>query len=152
MLPGYGTYGGGAAAVMGGGASLARPHQPLGFPRSYPRTNEGRNRHTAAGPFVRDAVDDMPYERLLEIFGDGNESRNLAADPHVVASLPSSTLVNPTAELPENERTCAVCLEEYERGDVRKMLPCWHGFHASCIDRWLGENASCPVCKNEVGE
>merc|ERR1719215_1764403 len=32
---------------------------------------------------------------------------------------------------------------------VRK-LACGHGFHASCIQRWLRKNASCPLCKAET--
>ncbi|WAR31302.1 RNF44-like protein [Mya arenaria] len=41
---------------------------------------------------------------------------------------------------------CAVCLDVYELGQIRKFLPCNHVFHASCIDMWL-ENSSrnCPI-------
>lgn len=94
-------------------------------------------------------VDDMSYEHLLELFGDGNENRNLAATPHIISSLPASTISNPL-ELPEEKRQCVICMEEYERGDERTMLPCWHGFHKQCINRWLSSKGSCPVCKTEV--
>ncbi|KAL3790588.1 hypothetical protein HJC23_008794 [Cyclotella cryptica] len=95
-------------------------------------------------------IDDMSYERLLEIFGDGNENRNLAAPPHVISSLPISTISNPL-DLPEDKRQCVICMEEYERGDERTMLPCWHGFHKDCVNRWLSSKGCCPVCKTEVG-
>lgn len=41
---------------------------------------------------------------------------------------------------------CAVCLENYALGQLRKFLPCQHVFHASCIEMWL-ENSSlnCPL-------
>ncbi|XP_064617042.1 uncharacterized protein LOC135481041 [Liolophura sinensis] len=41
---------------------------------------------------------------------------------------------------------CAVCMENYVQGQVRKFLPCQHVFHANCIDIWL-ENSSlnCPL-------
>lgn len=42
---------------------------------------------------------------------------------------------------------CAVCLCEYEEGEELKILPCLHRFHAECVDTWLRNSATCPVCK-----
>lgn len=33
--------------------------------------------------------------------------------------------------------TCAVCSEDYESGDVLRVLRCGHKFHIECVDRWL---------------
>lgn len=95
-------------------------------------------------------IDNMSYERLLEVFGDGNENRNLAAPPRVISSLPSSRITNPE-ELPEDKRQCVICMEDYAQGEERTMLPCWHGFHKDCVNRWLKNKGCCPVCKTEVG-
>jgi phospholipase C len=95
-------------------------------------------------------IDNMSYERLLEVFGDGNENRNLAASPQVISSLPSSRITN-LQEIPEDKRQCVICMEEYEVGEERTTLPCCHGFHKSCVNRWLGSKGCCPVCKLEVG-
>jgi hypothetical protein len=44
--------------------------------------------------------------------------------------------------------TCAVCLEDFEPGDLLRALPCGHRFHTDCIDPWLTERSSaCPMCK-----
>lgn len=32
---------------------------------------------------------------------------------------------------------CAVCSEDYESGDVLRVLRCGHKFHIECVDRWL---------------
>jgi len=41
-----------------------------------------------------------------------------------------------------------VCLEEYEAKDVVRVLPaCGHAFHAPCIDAWLRQHPTCPVCR-----
>lgn len=46
---------------------------------------------------------------------------------------------------------CAVCLAEFRAGDSLRRLPnCVHVFHRSCIDLWLLQNASCPLCKVDV--
>ncbi|GMY36653.1 Ubiquitin--protein ligase [Fagus crenata] len=42
---------------------------------------------------------------------------------------------------------CIICLEEWENGDLAYQLPCVHVYHNDCIDRWLEDNQSCPVCR-----
>ncbi|KAI8345962.1 hypothetical protein B0O80DRAFT_471373 [Mortierella sp. GBAus27b] len=50
-----------------------------------------------------------------------------------------------------NEQTmCSICLMEYEVGDQVRTLPCFHQYHASCIDPWLLHITSlCPICKRD---
>ncbi|XP_019643376.1 PREDICTED: uncharacterized protein LOC109484512 [Branchiostoma belcheri] len=42
--------------------------------------------------------------------------------------------------------SCAICMEHYELGQTKKILPCKHGFHIMCIENWL-KNCStlCPL-------
>ncbi|NXI48298.1 RNF6 ligase, partial [Galbula dea] len=49
----------------------------------------------------------------------------------------------------ENElsKTCSVCINEYVTGNKLRQLPCMHEFHIHCIDRWLSENSTCPICR-----
>ncbi|KAJ4977811.1 hypothetical protein NE237_008591 [Protea cynaroides] len=43
---------------------------------------------------------------------------------------------------------CTVCLAEYQETDVLRILPyCGHSFHVSCIDVWLQQHCTCPVCR-----
>ncbi|KAI5076995.1 hypothetical protein GOP47_0009060 [Adiantum capillus-veneris] len=44
--------------------------------------------------------------------------------------------------------TCAVCLSEYQEGELLKRLPaCGHLFHKGCIDMWLFSHSTCPLCR-----
>ena len=45
---------------------------------------------------------------------------------------------------------CSICLCEYEDGDVLKTLPCFHKFHASCVDPWLATRDICPTCRHRI--
>ncbi|WOL04731.1 E3 ubiquitin-protein ligase [Canna indica] len=50
----------------------------------------------------------------------------------------------------EDELTCSVCLEQVIVGELIRSLPCLHQFHANCIDPWLRQQGTCPVCKHKV--
>jgi hypothetical protein len=93
-------------------------------------------------------VDGMSYEQLLQRFGDGSENRG--ADEGTIRSLPSVAVHDPD-KLPEDCRTCCICLEAFGAGGMRKTLPCLHGFHQTCIDKWLRTNGACPICKHHIG-
>nr|XP_014436968.1 E3 ubiquitin-protein ligase RNF6 isoform X2 [Pelodiscus sinensis] len=50
----------------------------------------------------------------------------------------------------EISKTCSVCINEYVIGNKLRQLPCMHEFHIHCIDRWLSENSTCPICRQPV--
>ncbi|KAM0933406.1 putative transcription factor C2H2 family [Dioscorea sansibarensis] len=50
------------------------------------------------------------------------------------------------------DAVCCICLAKYVDNDELRELPCTHFFHTECVDKWLKINASCPLCKFEVGE
>ena len=44
-----------------------------------------------------------------------------------------------------------MCLEDYQPGDLLRMLPCGHWFHQPCVDQWLtARSALCPICKADA--
>ncbi|KAK7402315.1 hypothetical protein VNO78_14488 [Psophocarpus tetragonolobus] len=49
------------------------------------------------------------------------------------------------------DAVCCICLAKYVDDDELRELPCSHVFHVVCVDKWLKINASCPLCKSEVG-
>ena len=51
-----------------------------------------------------------------------------------------------------DDNTCSICLMEYEQGDDLRYLPCQHHFHVACIDQWLEQNGTCPLCRKKVTE
>ncbi|XP_010882093.2 uncharacterized protein si:ch211-59o9.10 isoform X1 [Esox lucius] len=47
---------------------------------------------------------------------------------------------------------CQICCSDYTEGELLRMLPCLHDYHVQCIDRWIKENASCPICRIDISE
>ncbi|XP_020208961.1 E3 ubiquitin-protein ligase ATL4 [Cajanus cajan] len=46
---------------------------------------------------------------------------------------------------------CAVCLSKFHNHDLLRLLPlCCHAFHAQCIDTWLQNNLTCPLCRSAI--
>ncbi|XAR72570.1 hypothetical protein NMG60_11019257 [Bertholletia excelsa] len=67
-------------------------------------------------------------------------------DPAVIASLPHFPFE--AAEEDATVTECAVCLSVLEGGQMARLLPnCKHTFHSDCIDKWLGSNSTCPLCR-----
>lgn len=50
----------------------------------------------------------------------------------------------------DSQSRCAICLENYNVGELVRTIPCLHSFHRNCIDPWLAERAICPVCKHSA--
>jgi len=48
---------------------------------------------------------------------------------------------------------CTICLAEYHGDDILRILPyCGHSFHVTCIDIWLQQHSTCPVCRISLRE
>uniref|UniRef100_A0A915Q711 RING-type domain-containing protein n=1 Tax=Setaria digitata TaxID=48799 RepID=A0A915Q711_9BILA len=50
----------------------------------------------------------------------------------------------------ELDTDCPVCIDPYRTGDIIRSLPCRHIFHKTCVDPWLLEHRTCPMCKSDI--
>uniref|UniRef100_A0A6C0HHM3 RING-type domain-containing protein n=1 Tax=viral metagenome TaxID=1070528 RepID=A0A6C0HHM3_9ZZZZ len=44
---------------------------------------------------------------------------------------------------------CTICLLNYNE-ETKKITECHHIFHQECLDKWLQNNTSCPLCRTEL--
>ena len=55
-------------------------------------------------------------------------------------------------KIPDENKKCYICLEDYINGDTVIFLPCFHFFHKNCILNWFEIKAFCPLCKMDINE
>ncbi|XP_055310471.1 E3 ubiquitin-protein ligase goliath isoform X2 [Sitodiplosis mosellana] len=67
----------------------------------------------------------------------------------VIAKIPTKSIKSEETTDNDND-CCAICIEPYKTTDVLRVLPCKHEFHKACIDPWLLEHRTCPMCKMDI--
>ncbi|XP_004686071.1 PREDICTED: E3 ubiquitin-protein ligase RNF149, partial [Condylura cristata] len=68
----------------------------------------------------------------------------------VIGQLPLHTIKHGEKGIDVDVENCAVCIENFKVKDVIRILPCKHIFHRICIDPWLLDHRTCPMCKLDV--
>ncbi|KAJ8759124.1 hypothetical protein K2173_004131 [Erythroxylum novogranatense] len=73
-------------------------------------------------------------------------------EPIVISNFPTYKYSDDLFAASEDAQ-CTVCLAEYHNEDILRILPyCGHSFHVSCIDIWLLQQSTCPVCRISLRE
>ncbi|XP_071064842.1 E3 ubiquitin-protein ligase RNF149 isoform X2 [Dasypus novemcinctus] len=79
----------------------------------------------------------------------GNQSHRKETKK-VIGQLPLHTVKHGEKGINIDAENCAVCIENFKVKDVIRILPCKHIFHRTCIDPWLLDHRTCPMCKLDV--
>lgn len=79
-----------------------------------------------------------------------NEQRLKSKAKKAIRCLQVRTLARDDEEVNSESHLCAVCIESYRMGDVVTVLTCDHIFHKTCIEPWLLEKRTCPMCKCDI--
>ncbi|XP_044195580.1 E3 ubiquitin-protein ligase RNF6 [Thunnus albacares] len=113
-------------------------------------TTEGRATSRDTNNLVENGT--LPILRLAHFFllndeEDDEHPRGLTKEQ--IDNLATRTYGQASLE-GEMGRACSVCINEYAQGNKLRRLPCSHEFHIHCIDRWLSENNTCPICRQPI--
>ncbi|CAL8263415.1 unnamed protein product [Lota lota] len=120
-----GLTSGPAGREGGGGGFRARPRPPISM----------------------EEPSSLPFLRLAHFFllNDDDEDQPQGLTKEQIDNLAMRNFGESDAL-----KTCSVCITEYAEGNKLRKLPCSHEYHVHCIDRWLSENSTCPICRRAV--
>ncbi|KAM6382558.1 E3 ubiquitin-protein ligase RNF6 isoform 2-T3 [Alca torda] len=118
----------------------------------YGRSNDNQDNRQSqdANNLVENGT--LPILRLAHFFllnEDDDDDRLRGLTKEQIDNL-STRSYGDTHTENEISKTCSVCINEYVTGNKLRQLPCMHEFHIHCIDRWLSENSTCPICRQPV--
>ncbi|GFO44219.1 RING finger protein 44 [Plakobranchus ocellatus] len=51
-----------------------------------------------------------------------------------------------------DQTSCVFCICDFEDKQLLRILPCFHEFHAECVDEWLKTNRTCPLCRHDLAD
>ncbi|XP_051810558.1 E3 ubiquitin-protein ligase RLIM [Acanthochromis polyacanthus] len=110
-----------------------------------PPTSGGRARPRP--PISLEEPSSLPFLRLAHFFllNDDDEDQPQGLTKEQIDNLSMRNFGESDAL-----KTCSVCITEYAEGNKLRKLPCSHEYHVHCIDRWLSENSTCPICRRAV--
>ena len=155
---------------------LTPPETAMQGPRSRFRPHQGGvdARPRRPGPVPREAttrhLNDLPYLRMLPqdgvgildlfiyLVGDfsqsgrdqiGNQSSGLSEESITnVVKTRICRKLEEAASMDEEDESCVICQEEYEKEEKIGFLDCGHEYHADCLKKWLLRENVCPICRS----
>ncbi|XP_006027853.1 E3 ubiquitin-protein ligase RNF6 [Alligator sinensis] len=117
---------------------------------SHNNENQGNRQSQDANNLVENGT--LPILRLAHFFllnEEDDDERLRGLTKEQIDNLTTRNFGDIDSEN-EISKTCSVCINEYVIGNKLRQLPCMHEFHIHCIDRWLSENSTCPICRQPV--
>ncbi|KAL0959357.1 hypothetical protein HGRIS_014612 [Hohenbuehelia grisea] len=108
-----------------------------------------RLRRRNIGDFIRDEDFDESYEGLMRLAATIGEARPRRTPDNVLAELPTGLYKDWANE--DSDPRCPICLDDYKPSDLLMKLPvCKHWLHKPCLQQWLSNASTCPVCRQNV--
>ena len=104
----------------------------------------------AVNPVIR--IEDLVQILQLSASGLNNlQDVKVGLDPADLEKLNSGLYKDLKESNKHKLDMCSICFDAFKEDDECRELKCSHMFHEKCIDPWLTEHVTCPVCREETG-
>jgi len=91
----------------------------------------------AYGREVQDEATEENYEALLNLAERLGDAKPKGLCRVEIEQLPSYRFNGENLRNGADQTSCVVCMCDFENRQMLRVLPCYHEFHAKCIDKWL---------------
>ncbi|CAL0317833.1 unnamed protein product [Lupinus luteus] len=99
--------------------------------------------------YIKHCIDGNPSSTSRNLNDSSEERQNSGVERSMVESLPIFRFGSLRGQKEGLE--CAICLKRFEDHELLRLLPkCNHAFHVECVDMWLKEHSTCPLCRDKV--
>lgn len=48
-------------------------------------------------------------------------------------------------------KECIICLDTFIKDEIVITLSCSHIFHSPCLEKWISQSTTCPLCRSIIG-
>ena len=95
---------------------------------------------------------ELDMSRYAILLVDFKNNRNIDIEKlNKLAPLTSKGIYSEGRDNCFNKDVCDICLDNLTKKQLGRILPCYHVFHACCVDEWIiKSHSSCPVCKKNI--
>lgn len=107
--------------------------------------NPANARHGDA-VFTQEAFDQVMSRFLDQHQGSAPGPATTAA----IDALPRRPVTEEMLDENTKQAECAICMDNVSVGEEVTSLPCRHWFHHPCVEAWLKEHDTCPVCRSGI--
>ncbi|XP_028286246.1 RING finger protein 44-like isoform X2 [Parambassis ranga] len=109
----------------------------------------GRGRRRNVVPDFLDNSQENDYEALLEFEERQGAVVSKKMSRREIQRFPTKKFVSVNSG---GNTQCQICFCDYTEGEKLRILPCFHDYHIQCIDRWLKDNITCPICRANLAD
>ncbi|XP_072242741.1 uncharacterized protein [Leuresthes tenuis] len=109
----------------------------------------GRSRRRNILPNLSDDFQGNDYEALLAFEERQGAVVSKKLTRREIQRYPTKTFQSTSNA---GNTQCQICFCDYTDGEKLRMLPCFHDYHVQCIDRWLKDNPTCPICRVNLAD
>ncbi|XP_031378264.1 uncharacterized protein LOC116193665 [Punica granatum] len=82
-----------------------------------------------------------------QLGGDAEEGNHFDGNPATESSIRALKRVSYARDCEGTSSDCSICLEAFKPGMELTEMPCSHIFHGGCIEKWLKQSHTCPLCR-----